>query len=353
MKKVLLITFLFLAYFTGSLHAQVYSNVLVEVNLCAEMTPLNISAPFVWCRQNNTLYYYDANLATFTAYPTSTVVSINTLSGVVTLTTANINDATNKRYVSDAQLVVLGNTSGTNTGDQNISGLMVKANNLSDLTSVSTAKTNLSLVKGDVGLSNVDNTSDATKNAAAVTLTNKTLTSPAITTPMGIVKGDVGLGNVDNTSDANKPVSTAQQTALNLKVNLTQPYGYTVDFQGLTSSPVDGQTIFIGNVPRAPTTTAATSQIFIRKAGTIKVAEVYCFSGTAGTNEAWSANVRLNNTTDTLIQTVSTSATVRTFTNSALSIAVAAGDYVEIKFVNPTWATNPLTTVFAGYLYIE
>jgi hypothetical protein len=34
-----------------------------------------------------------------------------------------------------------------------------------------------------------------------------------------LVKGDVGLGNVDNTSDANKPVSTATQTALNLKAN--------------------------------------------------------------------------------------------------------------------------------------
>jgi hypothetical protein len=51
------------------------------------------------------------------------------------------------------------------------------------------------------------------------TLTNKTLTAPAISSPTGIVKGDVGLGNVDNTSDANKPVSTAQQTALDLKQN--------------------------------------------------------------------------------------------------------------------------------------
>jgi len=34
------------------------------------------------------------------------------------------------------------------------------------------------------------------------------------------VKADVGLGNVDNTSDANKPVSTATQTALDLKLNL-------------------------------------------------------------------------------------------------------------------------------------
>jgi hypothetical protein len=36
-------------------------------------------------------------------------------------------------------------------------------------------------------------------------------------TALGLVKGDVGLGNVDNTSDANKPVSTATQTALNAK----------------------------------------------------------------------------------------------------------------------------------------
>jgi hypothetical protein len=43
------------------------------------------------------------------------------------------------------------------------------------------------------------------------------------------VKTDIGLGNVDNTSDANKPVSTAQQTALNLKENAAnkgQPNGY-------------------------------------------------------------------------------------------------------------------------------
>jgi hypothetical protein len=55
------------------------------------------------------------------------------------------------------------------------------------------------------------------------TLTNKTLTSPVINTPTGIVKADVGLGNVDNTADTAKPVSTAQQTALDLKANLASP----------------------------------------------------------------------------------------------------------------------------------
>jgi len=37
-------------------------------------------------------------------------------------TTADIADSSNKRYVTDANLTVLGNTSGTNTGDQDLSG---------------------------------------------------------------------------------------------------------------------------------------------------------------------------------------------------------------------------------------
>lgn len=42
-------------------------------------------------------------------------------------------------------------------------------------------------------------------------------------TDLVLVKGDVGLGNVDNTADTAKPVSTAQQTALNSKANLLSP----------------------------------------------------------------------------------------------------------------------------------
>ena len=38
-----------------------------------------------------------------------------------------------------------------------------------------------------------------------------------------LTNSDVGLGNVDNTSDVGKPVSTAQQTALDLKANLAGP----------------------------------------------------------------------------------------------------------------------------------
>ena len=36
--------------------------------------------------------------------------------------------------------------------------------------------------------------------------------------PHSVTKTQVGLGNVDNTSDVNKPISTATQTALDGKV---------------------------------------------------------------------------------------------------------------------------------------
>ena len=130
-------------------------------------------------------------------------------------------------------------------------------------------------------------------------------------------------------------------------------HGLTINVQALTSSPVDAQTIYFGMLPKAPVTTGAISKIYIRKAGTIKHAEIYCYSGTAGTAESWSLYIRKNNTTDTLIATVAAATNERIFSNSSLSIAMAAGDYFEIKAINPTWATNPLTTIFGGYIYIE
>lgn len=48
---------------------------------------------------------------------TDAVSSVNSLTGAVSLDTSNVPDTSNKRYVTDANLVVIGNTSGVNTGD--------------------------------------------------------------------------------------------------------------------------------------------------------------------------------------------------------------------------------------------
>lgn len=78
------------------------------------------------------------------------------------------------------------------------------------------------LGKTDIGLGNLDNTSDVNKPVSTATQTALNLkansASPAFTgTPTGLTASHVGLGNVDNTSDPNKPVSAATQTALNGK----------------------------------------------------------------------------------------------------------------------------------------
>ena len=91
--------------------------------------------------------------------------------------------------------------------------------------------------------------------AGAETLTNKTLTSPAINTPTGITKSDVGLGNVDNTTDSNKPISTATQTALDLKLaSATAASTYATITSNNLKSPIASPT-FTGTVtlPGAPT----------------------------------------------------------------------------------------------------
>jgi hypothetical protein len=119
---------------------------------------------------------------------------------------------------------------------------------------------NHTLVKGDVGLGNVDNTSDANKPVSTATQTALNLkydaTNPAgyvtsagaaaaapvqsVNGETGIVvldKSDIGLGNVDNTSDINKPISTATQTALDKITNVT----WTGDYNnGVTYSVGQG-----------------------------------------------------------------------------------------------------------------
>ncbi|MFM7978401.1 MAG: hypothetical protein ACKPKO_03715, partial [Candidatus Fonsibacter sp.] len=70
-------------------------------------------------------------------------------------------------------------------------------------------------------LSNVDNTSDANNPISSATQTALDLkANPTCTgTINGITKGMVGLGNVDDTAEADKPISNATQTALSGKAN--------------------------------------------------------------------------------------------------------------------------------------
>lgn len=62
---------------------------------------------------------------------------------------------------------------------------------------------------------------DAVKTTADTATTDLAAHKANVANPHAVTKSQVGLGNVDNTSDVNKPVSTAQQAALDAKVSRT------------------------------------------------------------------------------------------------------------------------------------
>lgn len=147
--------------------------------------------------------------------------------------------------------------------------------------------------------------------------------------PVGILKDSIGLSNVDNTSDANKPVSTAQQTALDLKSNLsggntfsgnqicsttTLSYSSTIDLD--LSLNANFEITLTGNIAfsNPSTTTPVKGQI-----GTITITQ----DGTGGRTIAWGTNFKFEGgTAQTYVTTANSVSTFIYFVRSSTTIIV-------------------------------
>lgn len=151
----------------------------------------------------------------------------------------------------------------TSTEATKLSGVESGAQ-VNTVTSVASKTGAVSLVKADVGLSNVDNTSDLSKPISTLTQTaldDKPSYSELADVAYSGSKADIGLGSVDNTSDLAKPISTATQTALNAKA--TNPMTTAGDIIVAGSS----------GVPTRLATSAANNQVL--RVGTAGTAPVY------------------------------------------------------------------------------
>jgi hypothetical protein len=143
----------------------------------------------------------------------------------------------NYQHLTAAQLTVVGNTSGTNSGDNatnsQYSGLVTNQTHTGDVTGSGA----LTIAAKAVTLAKMDDMTTASllyrKTAGSGAPEVNTLAT--LKTDLTLVKADVGLSNVDNTTDSEKPVSTAQQTALDLKANLVSP-SFTTPTLGTPSS---------------------------------------------------------------------------------------------------------------------
>jgi hypothetical protein len=164
-----------------------------------------------------------------------------TIAEVIALTNAKIGDVWNveaeftlsgKKYPPSTNVVCVTATSTSAHTDANWDAL----GGTVDLTPYAkSADVNAQLgnkvdkVSGKALSTNDYTTAEKTKLAgiAAGAQVNTVTSVAGKTGAVALAKADVGLSNVDNTSDANKPVSTATQNALNAKANSADVYKKT------------------------------------------------------------------------------------------------------------------------------
>lgn len=161
-------------------------------------------------------------------------------------TTADIAASTDKNYVTDAQLTVIGNTSGTNTGDQNLfANVAVSGQNT--VAADSTTDT-LTLVAG----TNVTITTDATTDSVTINASGGGTPGGSDTQVQfndggSAFGGDAGLTYNKTTDTLTVPnVTGSAASGLTLtSPDATTPVGVTVTAGSATSGDNDGSNVHL------------------------------------------------------------------------------------------------------------
>lgn len=121
--------------------------------------------------------------------------------------------------------------------------------------------------------------------------------------------------------------------------------GYLIYAQSLTESSMsDSETYYVGNGSDLLTSTSrADTKTPIPTTGTITACYgTITVAGTLASSGNSTVSIRVNGSSSTSVSTtVAMSSATNNFSNTGLSIAVTAGDYIEFTIDTPSWSTNP------------
>lgn len=125
--------------------------------------------------------------------------------------------------------------------------------------------------------------------------------------------------------------------------------GYIFTVQTASGNPADNITYFLQSAQALTTTTTATvtQRFVIPMTGRLVAAYgLVTVAGTLGSSENVTMGISLNGNTPTVIvSNLQLTSSSQTFSNSAMSLAVTAGDYILFTFAGPAWVTNPTTVI--------
>ena len=143
-----------------------------------------------------------------------------------------------------------------------------------------------------------------------------------------------------------KGVTSAVQTQINNK-------GYAINLGANSTNIAASSTYYFGIPVLTVSTTAAIRRVYIPQSGTIIGGQIYMRATSATTTQTWTISIRLNNTTNTTFASTANNSLDKVFSATGLSIAVVAGDYIEITTTTPAWTTAPGSTYIYGSIFIQ
>jgi hypothetical protein len=133
--------------------------------------------------------------------------------------------------------------------------------------------------------------------------------------------------------------------------------GYTLQLgcKGEAAVPIASATYYIaGGFAEGLLGTSGNAAVYIPKSGTIKTAYVsFHNSGTKTDTATSTIYVRVNSSDTSISSSVINNASQTYVSNTGLSIAVAQGDTLQLKWVTPAWVTPPTQVYINATIYIE
>jgi hypothetical protein len=128
---------------------------------------------------------------------------------------------------------------------------------------------------------------------------------------------------------------------------------FTMQVASLATNPTDNVTWYIGLGPYSlnPPGTATVPRVIVPMQSTLESVALYLYQTTPGSAETSTISIRKTNGGEETVLTNSVQNDAnQNIIATGLNISCAAGEGLQVKWVTPAWATNPVWVSFCGTL---